>query len=136
MTHEHPRHGSGNYRASSDLPELLENALRLEAKLRHESWEEGRKRTQLQDLPEEIQQGFLDKLMGNLSSTSSSAVGRSQGMRNWSNAMRHPRGRHHSDLALVSPTWRRMIQERLYRHGKLFFCVDSCQQLLISVQSS
>ena len=71
----------------------------------------------LQDLPEEIQQGVLDSLMGNLSSTSSSAVVRSHGMRNWSNAMRHPRGRHLSDLALVSSSWRRMIQERLYRHG-------------------
>lgn len=78
-----------------------------------------KQQTRLQDLPEEIQQGILDSLMGNLSSTSSSAVVRSQGMRNWSTAMRHPRGRHLSDLALVSKEWRRMIQERLYRHGRL-----------------
>jgi len=77
------------------------------------------KPTRLQDLPEEIQQGILDSLMGNLSSTSSSAVVRSQGMRDWSTAMRHPRGRQLSDLALVSKEWRRMIQERLYRHGRL-----------------
>ena len=78
------------------------------------------KQTRLQDLPEEIQQGILDSLMGNLSSTSSSAVVHNQGMRNWSTAMRHPRGRHLSDLGLVSKEWRRMIQERLYRHGRLF----------------
>ena len=86
------------------------------------------KPTRLQDLPEEIQQGILDGLMGNLSSTSSSAVVRRQGMRNWSTAMRHPRGRHLSDLALVSKEWRRMIQERLYRHGELsqnFYIQDS-----------
>ena len=117
-----PKQAGGYHRQSLELehlPELLENSLRLQAILSREAPEEGKRRTQLQDLPEEIQQGVLDILMGMLNSTSSSGIGRSHGMRNWSNAMRHPRGRHHSDLALVSPTWRRMIQERLYRHGKI-----------------
>ena len=86
-------------------------------KVLHQSFPASTAQIRLQDLPEEIQQGVLDSLMGNLSSTSSSAVVQSHGMRNWSNAMRHPRGRHLSNLALVSPSWRRMIQERLYRHG-------------------
>ena len=73
----------------------------------------------LQDLPEEIQQSILDILMGTLGSISSSAVDKTHAMRNWSSAMRHPRCRQLSDLTLVSGTWRRMIQERLYRHIKI-----------------
>ncbi|MCJ1402789.1 hypothetical protein MMC11_006010 [Xylographa trunciseda] len=119
---QRPKQSSGHRGQSlesQELPELLEDTLRLQAVLSREALEEGKKRARLQDLPEEIQQGVLDMLMGMLSSTSSSGLGRSHGMRNWSTAMRHPRGRHHSDLALVSPTWRRMIQERLYRHVKI-----------------
>lgn len=71
---------------------------------------------QLQDLPEEVQQGVLDIIMGTLSSTLSSVGDTSHGMRNWSNAMRHPRGKYVSELALVSRSWCRMIQERLFRH--------------------
>ncbi|MCJ1294016.1 hypothetical protein MMC34_005573 [Xylographa carneopallida] len=117
-----PKQASERRRQSldpQDLPELLEDTLRLQAILSREAPDEGTRHPQLQDLPEEIQQGVLDILMGMLSSTSSSGLGRSHGMRNWSNVMRHPRGRHHSDLALVSRTWRRMIQERLYRHVKI-----------------
>ena len=116
MPNDFPRQ-FGNRRASLDLPELLKDTLRLEVRLQDETPKKRVRRTQLQDLPEEIQQGVLDMLMGSLSSTSSSITSQTQGMRNWSTAMRHPRGRHHSDLALVSRTWRRMIQERLYRHG-------------------
>ena len=122
-----PKQASERRRQSldpQDLPELLEDTLRLQAILSREAPDEGTRHPQLQDLPEEIQQGVLDILMGMLSSTSSSGLGRSHGMRNWSNVMRHPRGRHHSDLALVSRTWRRMIQERLYRHGTV--CMPLC----------
>ena len=76
-------------------------------------------RAGLQELPEEIQQSILDILMGTLGSISSSAVNTTHAMRNWSSAMRHPRCRQLSDLALVSEIWRRMIQERLYRHIKI-----------------
>ena len=79
-----------------------------------------RRPIQLEDLPAEIHQGILDILVGNLNSTLSSSAEGSQTMRNWSNAMRHPRRRQISDLALVSQTWRRMVQERLYRHGMIF----------------
>ena len=78
-----------------------------------------RKPTHFEDLPAEIHQGILDMLVGNLNSTSSSPLEGHQSMRNWSNAMRHPRRRQLSDLALVSQTWRRMVQERLFRHGKI-----------------
>ena len=72
---------------------------------------------QLSDLPAEIQENVLDILIGNLNSLSSSYTDRNSAMRNWSCAMRHPRRRQLSDLALVSQTWRHMVQQRLYRHG-------------------
>ena len=71
----------------------------------------------LTDLPEEVQQIVLDMLAGNLRSTSSTATDH-YGTRNWSNALRHPRAKELSNLTLVTPAWRRMIQERLYRHGQ------------------
>ena len=120
-----PKHNIEDSRLSLELLEVTENAQKPNhaPKILHPSFpastaQISTAQIRLQDLPEEIQQGVLDSLMGNLSSTSSSAVVQSHGMRNWSNAMRHPRGRYLSDLALVSPSWRRMIQERLYRHGK------------------
>ena len=75
--------------------------------------------TQFVDLPVEIHEGIIDHLYGILGSTSSSAGGSVHVLKNWSNAMRHPRRRQLSDLTLVSPTWRRIIQERLYRHSEL-----------------
>lgn len=74
--------------------------------------------TQLEDLPAEIQQHILDMLIGNLSPTSSTSTDGSQGMRNWSNVMRHPRRKQLSDLALVSEAWCHMVQERLFRHSR------------------
>ena len=73
--------------------------------------------TNLLDLPEEIQQIFLDMLVGNLKPTSPSATS-SHGIKNWNSAMRHPRQKSLSNLALVTPLWRQMIQTRLYRHSK------------------
>lgn len=104
---QEPSHGS-ECEMMSPIPEAeqLSSAVKPSRKL-------------LQDLPEEIQQSILDIMVGTLRSTSSSHTDRKfQGMRNWSTAMRHPRGRHLADLALVSPAWRRMVQERLYRHSK------------------
>lgn len=75
--------------------------------------------TRFTDLPVEIHEGIIDHLYGMLGSTSSSAAGSVYVLKNWSNAMRHPRRRQLSDLTLVSPTWRRIIQERLYRHSEL-----------------
>lgn len=74
--------------------------------------------TRFMDLPVEIHEGIIDHLYGILGSTSPAAAGSVQVLKNWSNAMRHPRRRQLSDLTLVSPTWRRIIQERLYRHSK------------------
>ncbi|KAL8761238.1 MAG: hypothetical protein Q9184_002618 [Pyrenodesmia sp. 2 TL-2023] len=69
----------------------------------------------LADLPVEVQEGVIDNLAGQLTKTSAGPCG----PRNWSTAMRHPRRKQLSDLALVSKTWRGLIQERLYRHIKV-----------------
>jgi hypothetical protein len=74
-------------------------------------------KTHILDFPQEIQQNILDHLVGNLGSTSSKVSG--NGTRNWNHAMRHPRAKEHTNLALVTPSWTRLIQERLYRHSKL-----------------
>ena len=71
--------------------------------------------TSLMDLPEEIQQLVLSILIGNLRSTSSVAHD-SHGTKDWSRALRHPRAKEVTNLALISRGWRTMVQERLYRH--------------------
>ena len=67
----------------------------------------------ISDLPVEIQETIINYLAGELGAPMSK-----HSSRNWSNAMRHPRRKTLSDLALVSNTWRPLIQERLYRHRK------------------
>lgn len=73
----------------------------------------------LADLPVEVQEGVIDHLAGHLIGTIPNSVTPPSGPRNWSTAMRHPRRKQISDLALVSKTWRGLIQERLYRHSML-----------------
>ncbi|KAL8864838.1 MAG: hypothetical protein Q9174_007198, partial [Haloplaca sp. 1 TL-2023] len=73
----------------------------------------------LSDLPVEVQEGIIDHLAGQLIGIASATAATSRGPRNWSTAMRHPRRKQLSDLALVSKTWRNLIQERLYRHIKV-----------------
>ena len=71
------------------------------------------------DLPSEILEAVVGFLLGDLGSTSVGTSGWNHGTRNWSSAMRHPRRKQLSDLALVSRSWRCMTQARLYRHSKL-----------------
>ncbi|KAL8829422.1 MAG: hypothetical protein Q9170_006175 [Blastenia crenularia] len=73
----------------------------------------------LADLPVEVQEGVIDYLAGHLIQPAPNSLSASCGPRNWSTAMRHPRRKQLSDLALVSTTWRGLIQERLYRHVKV-----------------
>ncbi|KIW80507.1 hypothetical protein Z517_07123 [Fonsecaea pedrosoi CBS 271.37] len=71
----------------------------------------------LTDLPLEVQGKVLDFIFGDMHSVyagSTSLRGKSV-----SSLMRHPRRKAVSDLALVSPTWREMVQERIYRHIKI-----------------
>ncbi|KAL9028778.1 MAG: hypothetical protein Q9180_007117 [Flavoplaca navasiana] len=70
-------------------------------------------------LPVEVQEGIIDHLAGHLIGITPASAVTTSGLRNWSTAMRHPRRKQLSDLALVSKTWRALIQERLYRHIKV-----------------
>ncbi len=74
--------------------------------------------TSFVDLPAEILEEVVGFLVGDLGPTSTGTPGWNHGARNWSTAMRHPRRKQLSDLALVSRSWRCMIQERLYRHSR------------------
>ena len=71
------------------------------------------------ELPSEISEEIVSFLVGDLGPTNTGISGGNHGTRNWSIAMRHPRRKQLSDLALVSKSWRCLIQERLYRHSKL-----------------
>ncbi|KAL8724839.1 MAG: hypothetical protein Q9166_007719 [cf. Caloplaca sp. 2 TL-2023] len=73
----------------------------------------------LTGLPVEVQEGILDQLAGHMLGITPASANMPCGSRNWSTAMRHPRRKQLSDLALVSKTWRALIQERLYRHIKV-----------------
>ena len=76
----------------------------------------------LNDLPIEIHNTIMDHLAGSLGSLSSHSS--RQPSRNWSHALRHPRRKQLSDLALVSKLWRSLIQERLYRHSEFGYWRD------------
>lgn len=72
----------------------------------------------VQDLPQEILEGIIGHVVGHLGSTSSDPPGPQHNVRNWNAVMRHPRRKNVADMALVSNTWRRLIQERVYRHSE------------------
>ena len=73
----------------------------------------------LEDLPPEILEIVAGHVVGRLGSARAAASGSASAIRNWNDIMRHPRRRNISDLALISRIWRRLIQERLFRHSKL-----------------
>lgn len=75
----------------------------------------------LDKLPAEIHECILDHLFGyRVSTTSPSSLSiPSVNARSWSTALRHSRRKELSNLALVMPLWRDLVQERLYRHVKL-----------------
>ncbi|KAL6716644.1 hypothetical protein ACLMJK_006212 [Lecanora helva] len=76
-------------------------------------------RLHLENLPPEILECIVGYVVGHLGATMSDSSGYSHNIRNWNAVMRHPRRKKVADLALVSPTWRRLIQERIYRHIKV-----------------
>ncbi|KAI0000726.1 hypothetical protein F4779DRAFT_631156 [Xylariaceae sp. FL0662B] len=78
-------------------------------------------RLTLSKLPAEIHECILDHIFGYRVSTSSPSSLNipSVNARSWSTALRHSRRKELSNLALVNPLWRDLIQQRLYRHIKL-----------------
>ena len=75
-------------------------------------------KSHLQDLPPEILETIVGHVVGHLGSTLSDLSASQNNVRNWNAIMRHPRRKNVADMALVSDTWRRLIQERVYRHSK------------------
>ncbi|KAI1099680.1 hypothetical protein F4804DRAFT_345309 [Jackrogersella minutella] len=75
----------------------------------------------LAQLPAEIHECILDHIFGyRVSTTSPSSLNiPSVNARSWSTALRHSRRKELSNLALMCPLWRDLIQQRLYRHIKL-----------------
>jgi hypothetical protein len=87
----------------------------------------------LTQLPAEIHECILDHIFGYRVSTSSpsSLSIPSVNARSWSTALRHSRRKELSNLALVSPLWRDLIQERLYRHIKLKATVSAADDVMV-----
>lgn len=71
----------------------------------------------LDSLPLEIQGKIMDWIFGDMHSVNAGST--SLRGKSVSSLMRHPRRKAVSDLALVSPDWRDMVQERIYRHIKI-----------------
>ncbi len=86
-------------------------------------------KSHVQNLPPEILEGIFGHVVGHLGSTSSDLSGSHNNVRNWNAIMRHPRRKNVADLALVSNTWRRLIQERVYRHSKTALSSSSKPEL-------
>ncbi|KAL9107902.1 MAG: hypothetical protein Q9227_007224 [Pyrenula ochraceoflavens] len=80
------------------------------------STEQRPQRCGLQELPSEIQDLILDFLLGDLVAVSSTSGNASVRV---SAAMRHPRRKELSDMALVNKTWRDLVQGRIFRHIKI-----------------
>lgn len=70
------------------------------------------------DLPIEIHEAILDHLFGERTSGSGSNTPGRPDARSWIRALRHPRRKALSNLALITPVWRDLVQERIYRHSK------------------
>lgn len=74
-----------------------------------------------ESLPIEIHEAVLDYLFGARGSAIASVPsGKAGAGGSWSKALRHPRRKILSNLALVSRKWRPLVQERIYRHSRFY----------------
>ena len=76
-------------------------------------------KSHLENLPPEILEGIVGHIVGHLGSAASDPSSPHHAIRNWNAVMRHPRRKKLADMAIVSYTWRRLIQERIYRHSEI-----------------
>jgi hypothetical protein len=76
--------------------------------------------TGFSELPIEVHEAILDHIFGyRVSITSGSGMKVASMSRSWGDDMRQCRRKELTELALVSSSWRVLIQQRLYRHVKL-----------------
>jgi hypothetical protein len=104
------------------MDEVLQNipaeAAQIDIPIR-EIADDAKPKLNFEDLPVEVHECILDHIFGIRASTSSTSnPGKSSAVRGWSSILRHPRRKALSDFALVSETWRPLVQERLFRHSK------------------
>ncbi|KAL2823466.1 hypothetical protein BDW59DRAFT_97049 [Aspergillus cavernicola] len=78
-----------------------------------------RSEIQFEHLPVEIHETILDYLFGERTSALTTAASGKAHARSWSKSLRHPRRKALSNLALISPIWKVLVQDRIYRHIKL-----------------
>jgi hypothetical protein len=89
-----------------DLPEAMPQASRPEL--------------QFENLPIEIHEAIIDCLFGERTSAlSNTSIPGKPAARSWVKALRHPRRKALTNLTLISPQWRHLVQQRIYRHSKL-----------------
>jgi hypothetical protein len=77
-----------------------------------------RSEIQFEHLPVEIHETILDYLFGERTSALSTSAGGKSTARSWNKSLRHPRRKALSNLALISPVWRVLVQDRIYRHSQ------------------
>lgn len=95
--------------------EMEDSQMSPEQELRPQS----RPELRFENLPIEIHEAILDHLFGERASTFTTASPGKASARSWSKALRHPRRKALSNLALISPVWRPLVQSRIYRHSQL-----------------
>lgn len=69
-----------------------------------------------ENLPIEIHEAILDYLFGERTSAFTTTGPGKSSARNWNKSLRHPRRKALSNLALISPVWRSLVQDRIYRY--------------------
>ena len=72
---------------------------------------------QFENLPIEIHEAVLDYLFGERTSAYTAAGPGKSTTRTWNKSLRHPRRKVLSNLSLICPVWRWLVQSRIYRHG-------------------
>lgn len=119
--HPPPARAQVRGRAEDDIsvqpsvqPRDVENGPIEESALLPATHTKGLSCSPIEQLPTEILDCIVGHVGGHLGAASLS--GRSERLRNWNAILRHPRRKAISDLALVSPNWRRLVQERIFRH--------------------
>ncbi|KAL4907705.1 hypothetical protein BDW74DRAFT_166372 [Aspergillus multicolor] len=84
-------------------------------------------RIRFEHLPVEIHETVLDHLFGERTSTFAGVSGKSSAQ-SWHKSLRHPRRKALSNLALILPVWRILVQDRIYRHVKLKGTADELEE--------
>ncbi|PKY00483.1 hypothetical protein P168DRAFT_243939 [Aspergillus campestris IBT 28561] len=74
---------------------------------------------QFENLPIEIHEAVLDYLFGERTSAYTAAGPGKSTTRTWNKSLRHPRRKVLSNLSLICPVWRWLVQSRIYRHIKI-----------------